>query len=133
MQLLISLISGVLFGLGLSISGMLNPQKVQGFLDIAGAWDPSLAFVMGGGLMVNLAGILLMKKRGTPFLAQGFHMPTSTLIDKRLVLGAVLFGAGWALAGLCPGPAIASLAMLTPDIGLFFLCMVAGLLVAQRV
>ena len=133
MQIGISLISGVLFGLGLSISGMLNPQKVQGFLDIAGAWDPSLAFVMGGGLAVNLAGIMLMKKRETPFLAQVFHMPTSTVIDKRLIMGAVLFGAGWALAGLCPGPAIASLAMLTPDVGLFFLCMVAGLLIAQRV
>ncbi len=98
---------------------MLNPQKVQGFLDIAGAWDPSLAFVMGGGLAVNLCWYHVDEKRETPFLAQVFHMPTSKVIDKRLIMGAVLFGAGWALAGLCPGPAIASSASAPPDVGLF--------------
>ena len=91
---------GLLFGWGLLISGMTDPGKVLGFLDLAGAWDPSLAFVMGGGVLVGLVGFALAKKRTTSFLGSAMHLPTSRDIDRRLVLGSLTFGAGWGLAGL---------------------------------
>lgn len=118
---------GALFGAGLAISGMLNPAKVAGFLDLFGLWDPSLAFVMGGGVVVNFIGHRLVMKRGKPIFAGTFRLPTSQDIDKRLIGGAVLFGIGWGLAGLCPGPAISSL-LLNPQDGIgFVLLMLAGL------
>lgn len=118
---------GALFGAGLAISGMLNPAKVAGFLDLFGLWDPSLAFVMGGGVVINFIGHRLVMKRGKPIFADMFRLPTSQDIDKRLIGGAVLFGIGWGLAGLCPGPAISSL-FLNPQDGIsFVLLMLAGL------
>ena len=95
---------GLLFGWGLLISGMTDPGKVLGFLDLAGAWDPSLAFVMGGGVLVGLVGFALAKKRTTSFLGSAMHLPTSRDIDRRLVLGSLTFGAGWGSGGLLPGP-----------------------------
>jgi uncharacterized membrane protein YedE/YeeE len=101
---------GLLFGLGLILSGMTDPSKVLGFLDIFGLWDPSLALVMGGAIGVGFFAFAIAKKRIVNFLGGALHLPTSSQIDKPLVIGAVLFGAGWGLAGFCPGPALVSLA-----------------------
>ena len=100
---------GLLFGMGLILSGMTDPSKVLGFLDLFGAWDPSLALVMGGAIAVGFFAFALAKKRATNFLGGSLFLPQSNQIDKPLVVGAVLFGAGWGLAGFCPGPAIVSL------------------------
>ncbi len=127
MILFASLITGVLFGMGLALGGMLDPSKVIGFLDIFGLWDPSLAFVMGGGVLVSGIGYRLAISRGRPFLAETFMLPASQLIDRPLVIGAALFGIGWGISGLCPGPAVAS-ALLNPADGIgFVLFMIAGL------
>lgn len=129
-QLLLALTSGVIFALGLIISGMVNPAKVLNFLDIAGAWDPTLAFVMGGALLITIPGFrLVLKRRSKPLLAERFQLPTKQDLDPRLILGAVLFGIGWGLAGLCPGPALTALASgLLPVVG-FVAAMIAGSLV----
>jgi uncharacterized protein len=100
-----SFAAGLLFGLGLLLAGMADPAKVLGFLDIAGLWDPSLAFVMGGGIAVGLVAFSVAKKRTVSFLGEAMHLPASTDIDRRLVLGSLAFGIGWGLAGICPGPA----------------------------
>ena len=105
----ISLLAGLLFGLGLAIAQMTNPLKVLGFLDVAGDWDPSLAFVMGAAVVVTLVGFRLVLQRARPLWSAQFHLPTLTRIDFRLILGAALFGIGWGLTGYCPGPAIAAL------------------------
>lgn len=99
-------LAGLLFGLGLIISGMVNPLKVQNFLDVTGAWDPSLAFVMGGALVTAFFGYRWLSGWNKPLFVESFHWPTARDIDGRLVAGAGLFGAGWGLAGICPGPAI---------------------------
>lgn len=122
---------GLLFGWGLLISGMTDPGKVLGFLDLAGAWDPSLAFVMGGGVLVGLVGFTLAKKRTTSFLGSAMHLPTSRDIDRRLVVGALTFGAGWGLAGFCPGPGIVSLGAGESKAALFVVAMMAGMLVFE--
>ena len=125
---------GALFGGGLALSGMLNPSKVAGFLDLFGIWDPSLAFVMGGGVVANFIGHRIVTRRAAPIFASegaGFRLPTSSAIDSRLVLGSALFGIGWGLAGLCPGPAISSLLLAPGDAGLFVLMMLAGLAVGR--
>jgi uncharacterized membrane protein YedE/YeeE len=109
LRLLVALASGLLFGLGLTVSAMIDPAKVLGFLDIAGRWDASLAFVMAGAIPVAAAGFALAKSRPAPLCAATFSGPTRTGVDVRLVLGAVLFGIGWGLVGYCPGPALASL------------------------
>jgi len=101
---------GLLFGLGLILSGMTDPGKVIGFLDLAGLWDPSLALVMGGAIAVGFFAFAIAKKRSVNFLGGALHLPKSNQIDKPLVIGAVLFGAGWGLAGFCPGPGLVSLA-----------------------
>lgn len=106
MNLLFALLSGLLFGLGLIIAGMANPAKVLGFLDIGGQWDPSLALVMASAVTVAILGFIWGKKRQTSLLGQPVHLPTSTHIDKRLIGGSVLFGIGWGLAGICPGPVL---------------------------
>ena len=103
---LFAFIAGLIFGLGLILAGMANPAKVLGFLDIAGTWDPSLAFVMAGAIMIGFVAFLLAKKRTQSFLGLPIQMPTNQLIDKELVLGSALFGIGWGLAGICPGPGI---------------------------
>jgi hypothetical protein len=103
---LVSLGAGLLFGIGLIVSGMANPAKVLGFLDLAGAWDPSLALVMGGAVAIGLGGFALVGKRSRSYLGAPMRLPTARRIDRRLILGSVLFGAGWGLAGICPGPAL---------------------------
>jgi uncharacterized membrane protein YedE/YeeE len=109
MQVLVAFIVGTVFGIGLLVSGMADPSKVIGFLDLAGRWDPSLAFVMGGAILVGLVGFAMAAKRRTSILGVPMRLPTATTIDRRLVLGGLTFGAGWGLAGYCPGPALASL------------------------
>jgi uncharacterized membrane protein YedE/YeeE len=133
MSLLLSLVTGALFGLGLALAGMLNPTKVVAFLDITGNWDPSLAFVMGAGLVVNLIGWQIAKRRTQPIFASQFHLPQASQIDRRLLVGSALFGVGWGLAGLCPGPAITSLAFMDSDAVIFFVAMAAGLLASRRI
>lgn len=117
---------GLLFAMGLGISGMMDPQKVQGFLDLFGHWDPSLMLVMGGAVTVTLVGYPLIFKRRHPLLAPAFALPISDKIDPRLLAGSVLFGIGWALSGLCPGPALANLLSLNPGVLLFVVGMLAG-------
>lgn len=123
---------GLLFGLGLILAGMADPSKVLGFLDLAGRWDPSLALVMGGAILVGLGAFAIAKKRTTTFFGGAMHLPTSTDIDKRLIVGSLLFGAGWGLAGFCPGPAIVSLGAGQPKALVFVLAMVAGMAVFER-
>ena len=125
-QTLAAFLVGLLFGLGLIVAGMTNPAKVIGFLDFFGAWDPSLAFVMGGALAVTAAGYRFALARPEPLLAAAFHLPAKTQIDIRLVSGAVLFGMGWGLAGLCPGPALTGIGTLNPDVLAFCASMVIG-------
>ena len=127
---------GLLFGVGLIVAGMTDPSKVLGFLDLAGLWDPSLAFVMGGAILVGVGAFAVAKKRTTTFLGGALHLPTSNTIDKRLIGGGLLFGAGWGLAGFCPGPAIVSLGAGEPKAAAFVVAMLAGMAVyelAERV
>lgn len=128
----VAFICGVIFGLGLSISGMINPARVIGFLDVSGDWDITLLLVMGGALAVTAASFPLITRRSKPVLEEKFVLPTKTRIDKPLVSGAILFGVGWGLAGLCPGPALTGLASLSPSLFLFVAAMVAGQFLAIR-
>ena len=132
-RLITALIIGSIFGAGLAIAGMLNPSKVVDFLDFFGDWDPSLAFVMGGGVLVNVIGHHFVMKRKAPIQCATFSMPTSTNIDKPLVIGSVIFGVGWGLAGLCPGPVVASLFLNGQALLPFFGLLIAGLLVGRIV
>jgi len=122
-----ALIAGLLFGLGLTVSGMINPAKVLGFLDFAGHWDPSLAFVMATAIFGAAAGFALARRRPTPLCAPAFSGPTKSRVDARLVSGAVLFGIGWGLVGYCPGPALASLGFGNWRTLLFIVAMLAGM------
>ena len=122
---------GLLFGWGLLISGMTDPSKVIGFLDVAGSWDPSLAMVMGGAIAVGFFAFGSAKKRTSNFFGGALHLPTSSDIDKRLLLGSLLFGAGWGLAGFCPGPGIVSMADGQPKAVVFVVAMIAGMLVFE--
>lgn len=127
-----ALVSGILFGLGMAVSGMIDPAKVIGFLDISGNWDPSLAFVMGGALAVFMPSyFLIIKPRKQSVSGAEMCTPTNTKIDARLLSGAALFGIGWGLAGICPGPAVASLALGNVSIVLFFVAMLAGSIFAK--
>jgi hypothetical protein len=127
MKLLMALLAGLLFGLGLILSGMTNPAKVLGFLDLGGNWDPSLAFVMGGALLVGSLVFPFATKRPKSILGDALRLPTATRIDRRLVLGGLTFGVGWGLAGYCPGPALASLAQGGTKPLLFFAAMLVGM------
>ena len=128
MQLLVSLICGILFGVGLTLSQMVDPNKVLNFLDLFGNWDPSLAFVMIGGISVfSLGYFTIIKKRSKPILAEQFALPTNTLLDKKLVLGAMLFGLGWGLTGICPGPAMANISGGNAKIYGFIVMMLVGM------
>jgi len=129
MLILAALASGFIFGLGLLISGMTQPSKVLGFLDIFGAWDPSLAVVMAAALAVSGVGYWLAQQRPQPVLAPKFNIPTNTIIDTPLVAGSALFGVGWGLVGLCPGPALENLATLSPPVIVFCVAMAAGMIV----
>lgn len=131
MKILTALMAGLLFGIGLIVSGMANPAKVVGFLDLAGNWDPSLAFVMGGGLLIAALAFPSVTKRPRSVLGDAMHLPTATKIDRRLVLGGLTFGVGWGLAGYCPGPAVVSLAYGGAKPWLFFVAMLAGMLVFE--
>lgn len=131
MFVLMSLVAGILFGIGLTLSDMINPQRVLGFLDIAGAWDPTLAFVMGGALLVTFPAFHFVKKFGKPVCALQFQIPTNKVIDRKLVVGAALFGVGWGLVGFCPGPALAALVTLQTDVFIFGASLVAGMLLFQ--
>lgn len=133
LRLLVALAAGALFGFGLSLSGMVDPARVIGFLDVAsGHWDPSLAFVLGGALLVALPGVALQRRLARPALDEQFHLPTKASIDRPLVFGSAIFGAGWGLAGFCPGPAVASLSLgLVPSF-IFAGSMVAGMMLHDR-
>ena len=133
LRLLTALVSGLIFGAGLGLAGMLNPAKVAGFLDLFGNWDPSLAFVMGGGILVNAAGHQLVRRRPSPLFADSFQLPLSQAIDRPLLIGSGIFGIGWGLAGLCPGPAVAAFAHLDVDIIWATLSMLAGMLAADQI
>lgn len=126
LQIFFALLSGILFGLGLAVSGMVNPAKVLAFLDVAGDWDPTLAFVMLGALAVTTPAFRVVLKRSGPWFAPRFALPTKTDLEPRLVLGAALFGVGWGLAGLCPGPAITDLVTSRGSVFLFVAAMLAG-------
>jgi uncharacterized membrane protein YedE/YeeE len=119
---------GLLFGLGLMLSGMTDPGKVIGFLDLFGTWDPSLALVMGGAIMVGFFAFTVAKKRTSSFLGGALRLPTNTDIDKKLLIGSLLFGAGWGLAGFCPGPALVSMADGQPKALVFVVAMLVGML-----
>ncbi|GAC1432649.1 MAG: membrane protein [Burkholderiaceae bacterium] len=127
MQAFAALAAGLLFGLGLILSGMTDPSKVIGFLDLAGDWDPSLAFVMGGAIFVGAIAFRFAKGRTVALLGDPMRLPTVSAIDRRLVLGALTFGAGWGLAGYCPGPALASLLSGSLKPVLFVVAMLAGM------
>ncbi|MYM32986.1 YeeE/YedE family protein [Duganella sp. FT94W] len=131
MQVLMALIVGLVFGIGLIVAGMTNPAKVQGFLDLAGNWDPSLACVMGGAILVGLFTFRFAGKRERSLLGAAMRLPTANRIDLRLVLGGLAFGAGWGLAGFCPGPALASLATGGAKALIFTGAMLAGMMVFE--
>ncbi len=134
MPLIISaFVSGLLFGLGLIISQMVNPAKVLGFLDIFGNWDPSLALVMGGAVVVSALGYLVAKRRGVPVLAPRLEIPTRRDLDPRLIGGAALFGIGWGLVGLCPGPALVGLTFGPWQVFVFVAAMIVGMVVFRLV
>lgn len=128
---IISLVSGIIFGIGLVISGMTNPEKVIGFLSITHNWDASLIFVMGGGIITAGPFFYLMRNRQTSSLGNQIDLPKKQKLDKKIIIGASLFGVGWGLVGLCPGPAIAAIATFDPIIIVFLLSMAAGVLVKK--
>ena len=132
MQRVIEFVLGILFGVGLLISGMTDPGKVQGFLDVTGAWDPSLALVMGGGVMVGLLGFTWAKKKHSSFSGAPLQWPEMTQIDRPLVLGSLMFGTGWGLAGFCPGPALVAMAAGNDKALVFVLAMMAGMVLFDR-
>lgn len=127
-----ALASGLLFGLGLVISGMVNPAKVKNFLDLAGTWDPSLMFVMAGAIAVTLPGYRLLSKSKAPWFSNQFHWPTKQDIDMPLIRGAILFGTGWALSGLCPGPALTALPTFNIGVLGFMVMLIVGTVVAYH-
>jgi uncharacterized membrane protein YedE/YeeE len=126
-----ALLLGGLFGVGLTVSQMVNPAKVIGFLDVTGNWDPSLAFVMGGALLITVPAFALLGRRSAPVLAPRFVMPTKSDLDMRLIGGATLFGVGWGMTGFCPGPALASLGLGEVATYPFVVAMLAGTLAAR--
>lgn len=131
MQIVIAAIAGLLFGMGLLISGMANPAKVLGFLDLAGRWDPSLALVMIGAIAVGLVGFGVAKRRKTSLLGAPMSLPTGTTIDRRLIFGSLLFGIGWGLAGICPGPALVLLGAGVGKAVIFVVAMLVGMMIFE--
>ncbi len=129
-----ALTAGAVFGAGLALSGMLDPSRVTGFLDIgSGRWDPSLALVLGGAVLVAFAGVAVMRKMGKPLLDERFHLPGHHKVDAPLLFGSVLFGVGWGLSGYCPGPAIASLSLGVLPVLTFTAPMIAGMIIHDRI
>lgn len=127
MSKFIALVSGLVFGVGLIVSGMVQPAKVLGFLDLAGAWDPSLALVMGGAIAIGLPAFTLAKRRRESFCGEQIQLPLASRVDRRLAIGSLLFGAGWGLAGLCPGPALVVASSGDGKALLFVAAMLAGM------
>ncbi len=130
-RIAIPLLAGILFGAGLAIGGMTDPARVRGFLDLFGDWDPTLAFVMGGALIVMALAWLFFPRLARPFFAETFSLPDRTDLTPRLIGGAALFGIGWGVAGLCPGPGLAALAIEPASAAIFVVAMVAGMFVAR--
>jgi len=133
MKNLLTLISGLLFGFGLLLSGMADPAKVQNFLDLFGTWDPSLAFVMGGAIAVTMPGFWLVIRRNKPFFNDVFHLPSRTDLDARLITGAAIFGVGWGLGGFCPGPAVTALPLAAEGTLIFVATMLTGMAASKYV
>lgn len=131
MRLLSAFAIGLIFGLGIAISGMINPAKVLNFFDIAGTWDPSLAFVMGGALAVAIPGYRLVFRRPAPMLDVRFQLPDTRVIDRRLVLGSATFGVGWGIAGFCPGGALPAIGTGRPEVFIFIAALIGGLFIAR--
>jgi uncharacterized membrane protein YedE/YeeE len=127
MQRLTSLLAGLLFGAGLAVSGMIDPARVQGFLDLFGNWDPTLAFVMGGAMIPMAIAWRIKARMESPLTASNFNLPDTLQIDRKLATGAVLFGLGWGISGLCPGPALADLAVAPMPASIFVAAMIAGM------
>jgi len=130
---LASLFAGLIFGFGLIVSGMANPEKVLGFLDIAGLWDPSLAFVMGGAIIVGVVAFAVARRRTLSFLGFNIKIPSHTHIDKRLIIGSLMFGVGWGVAGFCPGPGIVALGAGEIKAAVFVASMVAGMVIFELI
>jgi len=126
-------VAGLLFGAGVTISGMVNPMKVLNFMDLFGQWDPTLIFVMAAGLVVTFIGYRLVLTRARPFFASSFNLPHSVTVDGKLIGGAALFGLGWGLSGFCPGPAVASLVFGRGESFIFVIAMAAGMIAARLV
>ncbi|MEM1376237.1 MAG: DUF6691 family protein [Pseudomonadota bacterium] len=131
MRLILTYVIGVVFGLGITISGMANPAKVLNFFDVFGAWDPSLAFVMGGALIITLIGYRLVFNRQSPLMAEGFSLPTTKDIDAKLICGSAVFGVGWGIAGFCPGGALPALGTGRLEVFAFCGALIAGILLAK--
>ena len=131
-QILVALVAGALFGAGLAFSGMADPARVQGYLDLFGRWDPTLAFVMGGAMIPMAVAWVVQRRLDKPFADAHFSLPGTSLIDRKLVIGAVLFGAGWGISGLCPGPGLADLAI-NPLPALAFVAALLAGMIAHRV
>lgn len=134
LRLVVALISGLVFGFGLSLSGMIDPARVLGFLDVAsGHWDPSLIFVLGGALIVAVPGVMVQRRFARPLLDRQFHLPGKTRVDARLIGGSALFGIGWGIAGFCPGPVISALSTGSVTVILFVVALAAGMIFHDRV
>ena len=131
-QNLVALLAGVLFGFGLMLSGMANPQKVMNFLDLAGTWDPTLAFVMGGALLISIPAFHFVLKRSKPWLGDRFQLPARNDIDTKLIAGAAIFGIGWGLSGYCPGPALTALAFGSASSVMVVVAMLIGMMMSIR-
>ena len=131
MAIFTSLLAGLVFGLGLILSGMANPAKVLGFLDISGSWDPSLGLVMAGAIAVGAVGFALARKRAVSFLGLDMALPKARQVDRRLVGGSLLFGIGWGVAGFCPGPALVALGMGESKAAVFVIAMLVGMAVFE--
>ena len=131
MPIIVSILAGIIFGAGLTLSDMVNPARILNFLDVAGSWDPTLIFVMVGGLAVTTLGYRLVFRRRSPVFADKFNLPTQLQIDLPLVGGAALFGVGWGLAGICPGPALTDIATLEPKVFLYIAAMLVGMMAAR--
>ena len=133
MQFLVAFAIGLIFGIGIILGGMANPAKVLNFFDIAGTWDPSLAFVMGGALVTTAIGYRFVLKRPAPLLSDMFHIPTLRSLDLRLVAGSATFGIGWGLAGFCPGGVLPAIGTLNPSVLIFAAAMIGGILIARAI
>ena len=131
MRHLLTLLTGILFGTGISLSGMANPAKVLNFFDIAGTWDPSLAFVMGGAVIVAFIGYRFVLRREAPVFEPAFDVPTNRKLDTRLIVGSGIFGVGWGIAGFCPGGALPALGTLNPSVIIFVVALIAGMLATR--